>query len=84
MAYVDHFRLADDLLAHLRTVVSGIQDPFLASRYTGFFAIAGVTVYELAIKEIFCEFGARKHKVLGHFTRTYFERVNGRIRYKSL
>ena len=69
MAYTDHFQLADDVISHLNTVIGGISDPFIASRYVGFVAVASVTVYELAIKEIFIDFGERKHKVLGEFTR---------------
>jgi hypothetical protein len=84
MAYIDNFRLADDLIPHLNTVVSSISDPFLVSRYAGFVSVAAATVYELAIKEIFCSFGEGKHVVLGTFTRTHFDRINGRIKYKSL
>ena len=84
MAYTDHFKIADDLVAHLNSVVGAIADPFLASRYTGFVAIAAVTVYELAVKEILCGFGDKKHVVLGHFTRRYFDQINGRIRYNVL
>ncbi len=81
MPYTDHFKLADDLINHLDTVVAGIADPFIASRYTGFVSVAAVTVFELAIKDIFCSFGDAKHRVLGSFTRSYFDRINGRIRY---
>jgi hypothetical protein len=84
MAYTDHFRLADDVITHLDTVIGGITDPFLASQYVGFVAVASVTVYELAIKEIFISFGQKKHKVLGDFTRTYFDRINGRIKTKTI
>jgi hypothetical protein len=84
MAYSDHFRLADDLIAHLTPTVGTIQDPFLQSRYTGFVAVAAVSVYELAVKEIFCSFGEAKHKVLGAFARSFFDRLNGRIQYKHI
>lgn len=84
MAYHDHFKLTDDVIAHLDTVVGGIHDPFIASRYVGFVAVAAVTVYELAIKDIFCEFGEAKHRVLGSFTRSYFDRINGRIKIKII
>jgi len=84
VAYADHFKLADDLIAHLTPAVPGIADPFLASRYSGFVAVAAVTVYELAVKEILCTFGESKHAVLGNFTRNYFERINGRIKYRVL
>lgn len=79
MAYVDHFRHADDVIVHLNSVVPGLSDPLLRVKYTGFVTVAAVTVYELAIKEIFCEFGRRKHKVLGKFTESHFERINGRV-----
>jgi hypothetical protein len=84
MIYSDHFKLADDLVAHLNTVVGSIADPFLASRYIGFVSVAAVTVYELAIKEILCSFGDAKHVVLGNFTRAYFDQINGRIKYSVL
>src|ERR1700693_178892 len=84
MPHGDHFKLTDDLVAHLNPMVGGLIDPFLASRYTGFVSVAAVTVYELAIKEIFCSFGTTKHAVLGTFTRNYFDRINGRIKYKIL
>lgn len=79
MAYYDHFHHADDVIAHLNGVVPGLVDPLLKVKYTGFVTVAAVTVYELAIKDIFCEFGRRKHKVLGKFTESHFERINGRV-----
>lgn len=84
MAYVDHFRLADDMIVHLDTVIGGIADPFIESRYVGFVAVTSVTVYELAIKEIFIEFSRNKHKVLGTFAQSHFDRINGRIKTKTL
>ncbi len=84
MPYADHFQHADDVVAHLNTFVPGLGDPLLRVKYTGFVTVAAVTVYELAIKEIFCEFGRRKHKVLGKFTERYFERINGRVAVKSI
>jgi hypothetical protein len=80
MPYTDHFKLADDLIAHLDTIVPTITDPFIISRYIGLAAVAAVTSYELAVREIYCEFAERKHVVLGTFTRSFFERLNGRIR----
>lgn len=84
MAYQDHFRLADEYIQHLDTVMNSIPDPFMKSRYVGFLAVSAVTVYELAIKEIFIEFSERKHKVLGNFARTFFDRINGRIRRDAI
>jgi hypothetical protein len=84
MPYTDHFKLADDLIAHLDTFVPSIADPFIVSRYVGLAAVVGVTSYELAVREIYCEFAQRKHVVLGHFVRSYFERLNGRVAYRNL
>jgi hypothetical protein len=84
MAYRNHFKLADDMILHLDSVVDGILDPFITSRYVGFVAVAAVTVYELAIKKIFCEFAQKKHNVFGNFVYKYFDRINGRISLKEL
>lgn len=79
MSYYNHFRLADDVILHLDSVVNKISDPFIQSRYVGFVAVTASSVYELAIKDIFIDFAERKHKVLGTFTRNHFHRINGRI-----
>ena len=84
MAYQDHFRLADELILHLNSVILTIADPFIESRYVGFVSVVGTTVYELAIKEIFLEFSEKKHKVFGTFAGKYFERLNGRIKTKEI
>lgn len=80
MAYNDHFKLTDDMIDHLNAVISGISDPFISSRYIGFVSVSAVTVYELAVKEIFCTFASKKHKVLGDFAFSYFDRINGRVK----
>lgn len=84
MTYVTHFQLADDLIDHLDEVISSVTDPFVASRYVGFVAVSGITVYELAIKKIFIDLSEKKHKVLGQFAGAFFERLNGRIRSQIL
>jgi len=84
MAYTDHYNITDDIITHLNTVVPGITDPFLTSRYTGLVAISAVTVYELAIKEIFIDFAQKKHNVFGTFTEGHFNRINGRIKNKDI
>jgi len=84
MSYSDNFKLADDIIDHLNTIVPSLDDDFLKSRYAGFVAVAAVTVYELAIKEIFNSFSFKKHKVLGCFVNTYFDRINGRIKTNVL
>ena len=84
MSYKQHFQLADDIIIHLDSVIGQVNDPFITSRYVGFLSVAAVTVYELAIKEIFISFCEKKHHVFGHFAKMYFERLNGRIKYKLL
>ncbi|NQT45875.1 MAG: hypothetical protein HQ593_00160 [Candidatus Omnitrophica bacterium] len=80
MPFDDHFKLTDDVISHLDTLIGGIADPFITSRYIGFISVSAATVYELSIKDIFCEFGTKKHKVLGNFTQKYFDKINGRIK----
>lgn len=84
MAYYDHFKITDDLILHINSFIKTVSDPFIVSRYIGFVSVASVTVYELAIKEIFIEFGYKKHRVLGNFSQAFFERINGRIKIKSI
>jgi len=84
MPYIDHFEHADNVVAHLNGIVPTIADPLLRAKYLGFVSVAAVTVYELAVKTIFIEFAQNKHKVLGNFTESYFERINGRIKIKVI
>lgn len=84
MPYVDHFQHADNVVVHLNGIIPTITDPLLQAKYLGFVSVVAVTVYELAIKTIFIEFAQHKHKVLGHFTESYFERINGRIKIKMI
>lgn len=84
MSYSDNFTHADDVVSHLNTVVPSLTDPLLQAKYVGFVAIAAVTVYELALKEIFIDFGTKKHRALGSFTESFFARINGRIKIKTL
>lgn len=84
MAYTAHFATADNVITNLGGVVAATADPILVGQYTGFAAVSAVTVYELAIKEIFLEFAHRKHRVFGQFTEAYFDRINGRISLHSI
>lgn len=84
MAYSDHFAIADDFIAHLDGVMTGIGDPFIQSRYLGFVVLSAVTVFELSIKEVLFTFAEKKHAVLGNLTRSKFEQINGRIKIPSL
>lgn len=84
MAYQSNFQHADDLVAHLNGIVPGVADALLQAKYVGFVSIAAVTVYELALKEIFITFAEKKHKVFGSFTEAYFDRINGRIQIDEI
>ncbi len=84
MSYSDHFKHADDIITHWKTTVPKISDDLLKTKYVGFSAIAGVTVYELAIKQILTEFAARKHKVLGNYAGSHLTRMNGKIKICDL
>jgi hypothetical protein len=84
MPYADNFTHADDIVVHLNTVVPSLADPLLQAKYVGFVAIAAVTVYELAVKEIFVTFGTKKHRTFGAFTESFFRRINGRIKIPAL
>jgi len=84
VAYIDHFQHADDVVNHLNTIVPTIADPLLKTKYVGFVSVAAVTVYEMAIKDIFIDFAHKKHKVLGSFTESYFDRINGKIKLKII
>lgn len=84
MAYTDHYKLADDLIDHLDEVIGGISDSFITTRYVGFVAVSCVTVYELAIKDIFSNFARDKHEILGNFVEKHFGRINGQIQYDQI
>ena len=84
MSYADRFHLADNYVQHLDLVLDTIDDGFIASRYTGFLAVSAVTVYELAIKDIFVSFSEKKHRVFGEFSRSHFARINGRISSREI
>jgi hypothetical protein len=84
MSYRDRFVLVDGFLSHVDTLMGGIQDPLIRNNYLGFIVTAAVTAYELSIKDIFIEFSARKHLVLGTVVSNRFEKMNGRISLNDL
>jgi hypothetical protein len=84
MPYTDRFIPTDSLIPHLTGVTSGILDPRLKANYAGFLSVSAVTVYELAIKDIFEEFAQKKHNIFGYYIQTHFEKINGRIKIDSL
>jgi hypothetical protein len=78
--YATRFEHADAVVAHLDGVVPALTDPLLTAKYVGFVSVAAVTVFEMAIKDIFLDFATRKHVVLGNFVEAHFKRINGRIK----
>jgi hypothetical protein len=65
-------------------VFKGVTDPLVARQYIGFVCTASVTAFELAIKDIFLDFAARKHNVFGAFVSESYKRMNGRIKLDEL
>ena len=84
MAYTEHFKRVDEVVDHLHTFVPQLPDPLMQSNYTGFTCVLAATVYELAVKQILCDFATKKHKVFGAFTTATFQRINGRIKTREL
>jgi hypothetical protein len=80
MSFEDRFLLADSFLTHMDPIMGGIGDDFIRSRYSGFLAVAAVTAYELALKDIIYAFADKKHKALGELARSKFDRLNGQIK----
>lgn len=83
MSYVDLFTDTDQTIQHLSTIVSEV-DIVLQSQYAGFAAVSAITVYELAIKNVFFEFSRKKHISYGNFVEKHFHRINGRIGLKDI
>lgn len=84
MLYTDRFIANDNLIIQLRPVIAAIADAAILSSYAGFLSVSAITVYELAIKDIFNEFATKKNKVFGVFTEKYFEKINGQIKQSDL
>jgi hypothetical protein len=84
VAHESNFVHADEIIAHLGSLRGPGLDPLLEAKYIGFVAVACVTVFEMAIKEILTSFADRKHMVLGSFVRNRCERMNGRIQIDAL
>jgi len=84
MSYVDRFKATDDLINHLQPIVSEMTDEELKSKYAGFLSASAVTVYELAIKDIFISFAEKKNSVFGIFVTENFNQISGRIYIKDI
>lgn len=84
MSYLNRFIATDDLILHLTPFVNGLVDNRLKANYAGFLSVSAVTVYELAIKDIFIEFAHKKNMVFGKFIENHFFNINGRIKLSDL
>lgn len=84
MAYTDRFIPTDTLIANLQPTIAGVFDAAVKANYAGFLSVSAITVYELAIKDIFNDFATKKNKVFGVYTQTHFSRINGQIFIRDL
>lgn len=84
MSHKRYYSLADPVVGHFNSTITGITDPFITSRLTGLVAVAAVTVYELCIKHIFYQFATSRNEIFGAFTLKYFERINGRVKVRNI
>lgn len=84
MSYIDRFQSTDDLINHLVALVPTLPDEQIKSKYVGFLSASAVTVYELAIKDIFVEFAEKKAPAFGTFVEKYFDQINGRIKINDV
>ena len=74
----------DALIANLTPYLSTITDAAVLASYAGFLSVSSVTVFELAIKDIFENFATKKNIVFGHFVEKHLSRLNGRIKLDDL
>lgn len=84
MSYLNRFVATDDLITHLNPFVNTITDTAIKANYAGFLSVSAITVYELAIKDIFIDFAQRKNNVFGKFIEKHFSSINGRIKIDDL
>lgn len=84
MTYTDRFITTDNLISHLIPYIDTVPDAKIKSDYAGFLSVSAVTVYELAIKDIFFDFAQKKNVVFGNFIEKHFSRINGKINIADL
>jgi len=82
--YTERFLHADEVIKHLNTVVPTISNHLLVQKYVGFVSVVAVTVYELAIQNIFIESAKKTHQEFGVFAEAWFDKINGRIKLKNI
>lgn len=79
MPFNKRYLTGDGILEHLNSIVSGLHDDELKSRYTGFAIVASVTVYETAVKDILLYFAKGRDHVFNEYLNNQFARLNTRI-----
>lgn len=79
MPYRQHYQLVDDVTGHFDQVTETI-DAFILSRYVGFFAVASISVIELAYKDIMIDFANRTHTTFAAFLSSHYDRLNARVK----
>lgn len=84
MANIIEFHITDQAITHLNSVVASIKDNYISQQYIGFISSTAVTSYEVAIKKIFINFGNETNIILGEFTKSYFSKINGRIKKNNI
>ena len=84
MSYIDRFLPADDLIKDLLKNISLSSNIRTSGIYAGFLSVSSITVFELAIKDIFIDFATKKNSVFGHFVDTTFSGINGKIQLDEL
>lgn len=84
MPYTDKFVPTDNLITQLSPIIAGVADPLVRASYAGFLSVSAITVYELAIKDIFIDFADKKHGVFGTVIENHFSRINGQIKISEL
>jgi hypothetical protein len=83
MSYSRHYKLVDDVTQHFDEVTKSI-DPFIESRYVGFFAVASISVIELAYRDIIVDFATRAHPTFGTFFTSHYKRLNARVKLEHI
>lgn len=84
MPYLNRFIQSDNIFMHLSSNLTSIKGTPYEPAYAGFLSVSAVTVYELAIKDIFIEFAEKKNKHFGIYVKSHFDRINGKIKLKEL
>src|SRR5690606_27983601 len=68
-----------DVTGHFDQVTE-TMNAFILSRYVGFFAVASISVIELAYKDIMIDFANRTHATFAVFLSSHYDRLNARVK----